>query len=190
MFDRRVMSAAAALLLLALAGCASGPSIRSDVNPDSDLASYRTYGWVETLGTDKAGYESLVTGRLKAAVGNELEARGYRYDENQPDMLVNFYVNLEEKQQVVTTPAAGMSYGRGYYGFRTGYYSTWPTYETRVSEYTEGTLTVDLVDARLKVLAWNGTLQDRVTKKVMEDPQGALRAAVAALFDAYPYRAP
>lgn len=189
MFNRGIPGALVALLLLVVAGCASGPTIRSDVNPDSNLPSYRTYAWVAPLGTDKAGYESLITGRLKEAVGQELAERGYQYDESAPDMLVNFYVNLEDKQQVTSTPTAGMAYGRGYYSYRAGYYSTWPAYDVRVSEYTEGTLTVDLVDARQKMLAWNGTLQERVTKKVMEDPQGALRNAVSALFDTYPYRA-
>jgi len=43
-----------------------------------------------------------------------------------------------------------------YYGYRSGFYDPWMDYsfatETHVSEYTEGTFNIDLVDARQKKL--------------------------------------
>ena len=47
-------------------------------------------------------------------------------------------------------------YPGGYYGYRSGYYRVYSaTIET--INYKQGTLTVDLVDARQKVLAWTAT---------------------------------
>lgn len=43
-----------------------------------------------------------------------------------------------------------------YYGYRRGYYSPWVGYsyatETTVSQYTEGTFNIDIVDARRQQL--------------------------------------
>ena len=50
-----------------LQGCASGPEIRADANPEADFAQYRTFGFFDPLATDKAGYSSILTARLKQA---------------------------------------------------------------------------------------------------------------------------
>ncbi|MEE4361471.1 MAG: DUF4136 domain-containing protein [Pseudomonadales bacterium] len=189
---RWLMGVVSSILLFgAVVGCAgSRPDVRVDLNPNVDAQRYSTYGWVEPLGTDQADYERMITTRLKEVVGAELDARGYRFDASAPDMLVNFYVNLEDKQSVSSVPTSNVAYGRGYYGYRGAMYQPWPTYEVQVREYTQGTLTVDLVDNAQRVLVWSGTLQNRVTKQAIQDAQGTLRRTVATLFDQYPYRAP
>jgi hypothetical protein len=55
---RGVFGAAA---LAALAGCATGPDIRTDYNRTADFSAYRTFGFVARPGTDRQGYESLTT---------------------------------------------------------------------------------------------------------------------------------
>ena len=68
-------------LLAILIGCASGPSIRSDIDPQADFAQYRSFAFSNPLGTDKAGYTTILTDRLKAATRLQMEQRGYVYDE-------------------------------------------------------------------------------------------------------------
>src|SRR5688572_18088147 len=55
-----------------------------------DLSSYRTFGYFKALGTDTHGYQSLVTQALKSATRAQMEARGYRYADVDPDLLLNF----------------------------------------------------------------------------------------------------
>ena len=47
-----------------LSACASGPNIVSDYDQTADFSSYRTFGFLDPLGTDRAGYTTLVTERL------------------------------------------------------------------------------------------------------------------------------
>ena len=47
-----------------LAACASGPTVKSDYDHQADFAQYRTFGYMTPLGTDKAGYNTLLTERL------------------------------------------------------------------------------------------------------------------------------
>lgn len=177
----------AGLAMIALAGCATGPKITADYDRSANFTAYRSFGFYQPLGTDQAGYESLVTQTLKAAVRQEMEARGYTYAETGPDLLINFNGRLEQRTNISQTPAPSPVY----YGYRRGLYGGWGgyAYETRVDQYVEGTLNIDMIDAQRKQLVWEGVAVGRVTKKVQEDRQAAIRAAVAEIFAKYPFRA-
>lgn len=175
-------------LFLASVACATtGPQVRADYDRSADFASYRTFGFYQPLGTDRAGYESLVTQTLKSAVRQQMEARGYIYTENGADLLVNFHARLAPQIRVSQTPAPYY----GYYGYRRGFYDPWMGYgyETRVDQYDEGTLNIDLIDAQRKRLIWEGVAVGRVTKKMLQVRETAIRSAVAEIFAQYPFRA-
>ena len=171
---------------LVVAACASGPDIRTTVNPAVDFANYSTFAFFDPLGTDRGEYASLLSQTLKSATRRELESRGYRYDPSSPDLLVNFGAQLAEKTQVTQTPTMG--YG-GYYGYRGAFYGGWPAYQTDVRQYTEGTLNIDLVDAARRELVWEGVAVGRVSEKVLEDREAAINAAVTEIFSRFPYTA-
>ena len=176
-------------LLLVLTACSSGPAIRSDADPAANFAAYQTFAFLEPLATDKAGYSTLLTARLKEATRRQLEARGYTYDQASPDLLVNFNVNVVEKTEVRSSPS--MSAGYGYYGYRAGMYGAWSgyPYDVETTNYRQGTLTIDAVDAERKALVWQGVAEGRIKKKVMENPAPAIDAAVAQIFERFPARA-
>lgn len=184
-----------AVLMTAIAllyGCASsGPTIRADANPTTDFTRYRTFGYFDPLATDKGEYASILTTRLKQATRRELESRGYVYTESNPDLLVNFYANTREKQYVSSAPTPSP-----YFGYRAGYYDPWAgwgvTYGTPdVQTYyrTEGTLTIDLVDAAQKQLAWQGSASGTITDEVRDNIGAAVDAAVTQIFARYPHTA-
>ena len=148
MKTRLIIAAALTAAALAAAGCASTPNVRVVSDPTADFTQYRTFGFANPLGTDRGGYQSAVSQQLKTATRAQMEARGLRYVEADPDLVVNFGAALDEKYRVSTTPTPAM--GVGYYGYRRGMYSAWPMYrdETTVTPYNEGTLNIDIADAR------------------------------------------
>lgn len=188
MKSRFATAAALAAVALLLAGCATTPkvNIRSTVDSSADFSQYRSFGFVEKMGTDSANYESLVTAALKNAARRQLEARGLAYSATSPDLLVNFNGKFDEKLRVTQTPSVTM--GMGYYGYRGGIYSTWPMYpqETNVDQYTEGTLNVDVVDARRRQLVWEGVAVGRVTEKARENVPAAIDAVMPEIFAKFP----
>lgn len=176
------------LLIVAMAtGCASSPVVTTDYDRNANFAAYRTFAFAQSLGTDTAGYETLVTHTLKAATRSQMEQRGYTYTETSPDLLINFNARLDKQLQVSQTPAMPMMY----YGYRGGFYSNWNGYgnEVRVDQYVEGTLNIDIVDAARKQLVWEGVAVGRVNNKQREDRQAAINAVVAEIFSKYPFRA-
>jgi hypothetical protein len=90
-------------------------------------------------------------------------------------------------KEVTTVPSAGPPA----YSYRYGRYGGWPaySYETWVRDYDEGTLLIDLVDAKRQQLVWEAAGTGRVTKEKLENIQTTINDAVAALFERYPFRA-
>jgi hypothetical protein len=185
-----VLSLVFAVALLALGGCAVSPNVRTDFDRSADFSKYKTFAFASPLGTDRSGYQSLVSQYLKVAAQRQMEARGMRLDASAPQLLVNFNAELNEKMRVTTTPVptVGVGMGRGYYGYRAGMYTAWPLYRdgTTVTQYTEGTLNIDVVDAAREQLVWEGLVTGSVTQKTLDNVQTAIDEAVATAFAKYP----
>ncbi len=190
LFSMRSAAATLALVIALLAaGCAttSAPKTRIDYDKSVDFSVYRTYGFPKETGTDRGGYSTLVTSYMKSAVSSAMEARGYKYSEERPDLLVNFFTNTRERTE--TRPQAGASLGYGYYGYRYGLYNAWPMYDDdRTVTYKVGTLNIDIVDAEKKQLVWEGIAEGRVTDEAMANPKVTINGVVTELMRQYPGR--
>ena len=187
MFSRysvaRIASAFAAMLLIA--GCATtkAPPTRIDYDKKADFSVYRTFGFPKETGTDRGGYSTLVTSYFKSSVTTAMEARGYKYTDDHPDLLVNFYMNTRERTETRPSPAVGY----GYYGYRYGLYNAWPLYdEDRTVTYKVGTINLDIVDAEKKQLIWEGVSEGRVSEEAMANPKVTVNAVVTELMRQYP----
>jgi hypothetical protein len=174
------MCAAAAVLIGA---CASTPTIHHETNPAATFSSYKTFGFLSPLATDKYPYESLLTQHLKDAARHEMESKGYVFSSNGADLLLNFYVNIQDQQYVRSTSrsATVVAYSGGYYGYRTGYYRVYRPATIETVNYKQGTLTIDLVDAKQTALAWSATAEGRVSNDALKDPGPAIDALVATM---------
>lgn len=185
MFSKSIRGriAVAVLVAFAMAGCASTPNTFANADPNVDFAAYKSYGFLDTLSTDKQGYESMESNFLKVAVAQEFDRRGMVYSED-PDLLVNFYIHTKEKIRTRSVPTMG-----AYYGFRDPFYDTWGGYggfETRVDQYTEGTLNIDVIDASEKKLVWEGAIAGRVTDDAIRHLEKTIDEAVAEIMKNYP----
>jgi len=190
---RKLNGAPVALALaLLLAGCATGPSVRVSSDPETSFTAYRTFGFAEPLGTDRNGYRSQVSAALLASTRRQLEARGLVYSADKPELLVNFNAALAQKMRVSSTPEPmmGVGYGVGYYGYRTGLYAPYPVYQDRttVTEYQEGTLNIDVADAALKRLVWEGVVTQSLDDKAYQNLGPVIETAVTKAFDRFPLK--
>ena len=182
---------AGALALSMLAGCESGPQVRSNVDPSANLSSYKTYMFAEKTGTDRSGYSTPITSYFKESIRREMDARGYKYVEGGPaDLLINFNANARENVDVRTTPGSTYGYGYGYYGYRGGLYgaSAFPP-EVETVRYKVGTANIDIVDLSKKQVVWEGIVEGRLTDKIMKDPRTAISNAIAEMFLQFPGKA-
>lgn len=184
----RLLQRLALLSLIVLAGCATGPQISSDSDPQADFASYRSYAFYSPLAVEPKGYSTPASNAMKSAVRREMEARGYVYDAAAPDLLVNLNAYVSERQDVVSMPEVNYAY---YYSYRANAYFAMPFWgeRTSVHRYREGTLNVDLVDARAKRLVWEGVAVGRVARLKPADREQRINATIGEIFARYPHRA-
>jgi hypothetical protein len=186
----RISRAATGTLLLLsyaalISSCASTPDINAAYDDGADFSQYRTYNFFSDAGADGQNYQSLFTQYMITAIEREMESRGYQKSA-QPDLLVNFNANFQDKTKVTTSPSMG-----GYYGYRGGYYGGWGGYgmgpDTHVSQYTEGTFNIDLVDAHRKQLVWEAVLVGRLKEDSFDNLEEKVNNGVPRFFAQYPF---
>ncbi|MET0292991.1 MAG: DUF4136 domain-containing protein [Steroidobacteraceae bacterium] len=181
--------AALVALLVVIAGCATGPRIRSQSAPGGNVANFRTYGYFEKLGTDTSSYASVLSLNLKAATSREMESRGYRLATSNPDLLLNFSLAQVEKIDGRSGPTFGLGFGRGWGSWRGSYGWGAGINDVDIRSTTEGTLTIDVVDRAKNEIVWAGSAVAPITSKVLDDPKAAIDATVPKIFAKYPGRA-
>ncbi|MDQ3394501.1 MAG: DUF4136 domain-containing protein [Bacteroidota bacterium] len=82
--------------------------VKTDYDKDVDFSKFKTFYWVEDLDNNKEGHpllnNSLNTKRIKNAITSEMEGRGYILSNENPNLLVNFNIVVEEKTEYRTVP--------------------------------------------------------------------------------------
>jgi len=176
--------------MVVLTACTPSVNIRSDYDHSVDFSQFKTYNYFNPMGIENPNYSSLLGQMFRDAINTQMQAKGYVLSDN-PDLLMNVSARMQEKTKVTTMSQP--SYG-GYYGYRGGMYDPWGGYgygtSTHVSQYTEGTVNVDMVDIRNKRMVWEGVAIGRVNEKESNpELRQDINEGVAAMFENYPFRA-
>jgi len=174
---------ASVLFVLILFSCSS-VDVYSDYDKDTDFSNFKTYAFYKK-GIDKVEISDLDKRRILRAIENELNAKGMVVSEN-PDVLINIFTKSREKIDVYNNSYYG--WYPWYYGYGYGFYG--PGYGfgyMNVSTSTEGTLFIDLIDARKKELAWQGIGTGLLSyEKNIEKKEARISEFVSKIMMAYP----
>lgn len=174
----------ATALTVLLAACGSTVQTESDINPAfaASINDWRTYAWMPPPenGSDLVNND-ITRRRVQEAVDRELAARGYTLDPDNPDFRIAWHGSLDRRLDVqhIADPWG--------YGWRRWW--TASRVRTTVTEYTEGTLVLDFVDADTNELAWRGVAQGRLSGSPTNlPPQSAINEAVEEILEEFPGR--
>jgi hypothetical protein len=156
-------------------------SVTTDYDHSVAFGKYHTYALMPLAqevplspSSESALRESLLAGLAK---------RGIREVEQEPDLHIVRHVSTQEKLAVYQSP--GWAYGG--LPYRYGRYGAWagaPMGYSDVSQYTEGTLVLDFVDAKTQKLVFRG-----VGTGTVGNPQSnaeRIREAVGKILEALP----
>jgi hypothetical protein len=181
---RRFATFCLGCVLMLLAACETpGPEIDAQTRPDADFSRYRTFAFVQPLSTDRKEYTSILSEHLMRATRAALEARGYRYAPESPDLQVDFEAEVRTHTEWLAMPRG--YYGRWHGGY--GWYDPWMAYDTMPVQHQEGRLAIELIDARQKAVVWEGSARGRVTSDMRRDLERNVEILVSDIFSAYPY---
>jgi hypothetical protein len=154
------------IMALLLSACASGPTIVANTNPGTDFSAFKTYNFFQPLGTDRSGgVRTPLSSRLISSMNRELISRGMSLSDS-PDLLVDFVVSAEDRIDIRSTPSHTVHRSHWSRSF-----NTWPTYNTTVRQYTEGSLIIDLIDPATNTLVGEGGAQSRISSTEFNQQQ-------------------
>jgi hypothetical protein len=138
------------------------------------------------MGIENPNYSTIFGSIFRETISREMNALGFRQSDD-PDLLINVSARLEDKTKVTTQSNPFP----GYYGYRADFYDPWYGYSygttTHVSQYTEGTINVDVVDARARKMVFEGVAIGRVKEKETNaELREAISDGVATIFRGFP----
>ena len=138
------------LLLFVLISCSS-VQVNADYDKKANFESYKTYAFLKSS-IDKVEISDLDKKRILRSIDEAMSTKGYTKSET-PDMLVSIFT--KESQRVDVYNNAGFGWGWNPY---------WGMNYSNVSTSTEGTLYIDMIDAKTKELVWQGEGSGYLTK--------------------------
>jgi hypothetical protein len=181
-------------LLIACASTPKAPDV--DYKHDYEFSRIKTFSYMTDSGSasgnsSRAFLSDMEINRINSALIDAMEIKGYKWvdDAFKADVLLNWHLFAQDKQKV-STYNSGPSYGGGYgrYGGynRSAMYNCWNCgTEVRVSNYTQGTFIVDIIDPTLNQSIWRAVIQSKLKKEPTTDQQ-ATNAAAQRIMAAFP----
>ncbi|WP_158974387.1 DUF4136 domain-containing protein [Cellulophaga sp. L1A9] len=166
--------------LLVLSSCSS-VRVMADYDKKADFNTYNTYAFYKT-GIDKAQISDLDKKRILYAIEAEMSARGFSKSEN-PDVLISIFTKEREQVDIYNN-----YWGGGYgWGWNPYFWGGGNMYGNQVSTRTEGSLYIDLIDAKDKQLVWQGKgVGSLYQTKNIEKKEERIQKFVSEILKAYP----
>ena len=148
-------------IILLVSGCSTVRIIQTDHVPEFSLSNYKTFDFY-LLRTDIPAEPDFTKriGWMKDEIRKQFEARGIVQSKDNPDLLVNIGIIMEERIQTretdFATDAPKYMSSRNYY---------WESEMVEVGRYHHGTVSVDLVEPEKTALVWFGLAESIAVKK-------------------------
>lgn len=182
MLNRWTSVAATAVTCALIAGCTAGIEVRTMTSPDASLTTLHSFrmlpGPARRDGRPASGEDdpminnSIANRALRERITSAFMNRGYVLDERNADFGVAFYATAREKLDVGV-----WDYG---YPFPQG----WPYHPPlgqNVTQYTEGTIVIDVVELGTRQLLWRGSARAELSDDPGENVTQLARVAEAVV---------
>jgi hypothetical protein len=158
------------MMLLTTAACAT-MSVSSHTEPGLTTAAYRTFDWGDPdplpTGDPRLDQNPLFKDHIQGEVEKQMAMRGVTLAEQHPDLWIHYHA--------VISPRLDVNRVDEEYG-----YCYDPECTARVIEYEEGTLVLDIIDARTNRVIWRGWAQNTIDA-ALKDPDRMARDIAQAV---------
>ncbi|EED34753.1 conserved hypothetical protein [Luminiphilus syltensis NOR5-1B] len=184
------------LASLLIAACASSPPKPVvDFDPQHDFSDERKIAFYalsgQSSGENPVNLADFQKERLNTALRTALSEKGFTMVDSaaDADLLISWHLISAEKTDVKTynSPNYGMSMGYSRYNRYAMYncYSCFDNTEVRVSNYTEGTFIVDMIEPEKQRSVWRAVTQSKLKGENIND-QEVLNNAARVILNNFP----
>jgi len=155
-----------------IVSCVQTVKVTTDYDKYSDFTHYKTFS-IYNL-TTSLNVSELNAERIWRSIRQEMIKKGYKENNDNPDLMINVVSLLKDKKYVTAT---GNDYYRPYRGAGN---TTIQAYE-----YKDGSLVIHVVDVKANRLVWEGKGTAEITKQP-KNPDEAINSAVAKIMTEFP----
>lgn len=161
-------------VILLISAC-STIEVHDNYDTSYDFTKLKTYNWISVH--DKK--HALAVKQLRGELTIQLAAKGFRHNAANPDFLIALHGGTEDKV-IIRSGNYGYQYGT----WHGGYYAPG---RTEVYEYKEGTLVLDIIDAKSKEVVFQSTTTKEVVRGIsMEKRQENIKKVIAKAIESFP----
>ncbi|OQP60160.1 hypothetical protein A3860_34330 [Niastella vici] len=193
-----------AVSLLIISGCGTYSNLYSDYDKSADFTKYKTFAWLpDKADTTNTPYNNeIIRNNIRNYFGQCMSDRGYSFNAENPDVLMQLVITNTQKERVTTTYPSNYYYRPYYYGsyyyhpYTFGYYYRYyPSYNysdgsgystTRTTAYVNGAITLNFIDRITNKLVWTGTAEGDIYDPGMISRD--LHPAVHRIIEKYPVK--
>ncbi len=165
------------LLLFVFTSCVS-VRVSTDYDRDASFGEYSSFAFYKP-GIDQAEISDLDKKRILRAIETEFTAKGMTKSQS-PDLLISIFTKERERLDVYNNLGWGWGWGWGWNPWWGGGFGN------TVSSTIEGTLYIDLIDAKTKELVWQGMGTANLVTRNMEKKEERIREIVREIAAQYP----
>jgi hypothetical protein len=168
------------LFALLIASCNTSVRAFSDYDKAVNISGLTTYNWlseqeIEERGNNPLYYNELNDKRIKSAVDEQLQKRGFIVSDGSQPLQLHYHLIIEDKTLLTSEPTE-----YSYTPFR-------QFKSTQEYPYKQGTLIIDLMDNRSKTLVWRGWATSAIELEIKKSPEQAIQKGVEKIFKLFPY---
>jgi hypothetical protein len=172
-------------------GC-SGVRYFSDADPSANFRAYHTFALIEEqhyLPMQGLRRADIMEATIEQSLDNEMQRRAMTVDENSPDLLVKYYVEMNTDTKISSQPIyRSRPVIMSTSGWRPRYYVTRAPVvvgtRNRSTSEREGVLVIDIIDRATNKVIWHGWSEEPIQKVAELAP--ALADNVHDIMKAYP----
>lgn len=157
--------------ILFLTACSS-VYVNADYDKRANFNNYKSFAYLKS-GIDKAEISDLDKKRILYALDDVMASKGFSKSEN-ADILISFFTKERERVDYYN------NFGMGW-----GWNPWWGFNYSRPVTSTEGTLIIDIIDAKTKELVWQGKGSGYLTDNVDRKDE-RIKEFVTKILEKYP----
>lgn len=195
------------IAIIVLVGCSTTyNAVSTDYDRVINFSQYKTFAWLpDKADTANTPYNNeIIRNNIRNYFGQCMSDRGYQFDGESPDILMQLVITNAKKERVITSYPSSYYYRPYYFGsfyytpYPYGYYyrhypsygygySGFPGYSTtQKQEYVNGSITLNFIDRKNNKLVWTGTAEGDIydASHISHD----LHPAVHSILNEYPVK--
>lgn len=165
--------------------CKPALNVTTDYDRAVNFSAYKTFS-LYYLATNK-NVSELNEERIWNSIRAEMIRKGYKENNADPDLVVNAVSVIKNKKYLSAT-SSSYGYGGAFrpYGYWGGGYGTVAATTTvRAHSYKDGSLMIDVIDARTNRMIWEGTGTAEFEKQP-KNPEEVITNTVSKILASFP----